>query len=214
MRTVLINHIRGSIKRLGLRVQSCSTEAFPIRFIAIVDDLPEMLVPALMPLIKQIDDLTRQIRVYDKQIERLCDTKYPETDATRQIHGVGSLTALAFVLTLESPDRFPHRRSVGSFVGLVPRRDQSGSSDKQLKITKCGNHYLRRLLVGCAQYILGPFGGESDLRTYGERIALKGGKNAKRRAVVAVARKLSVLMHALWSTGEEYEPLRHSKKAA
>jgi len=167
-----------------------------------------------LPLIKQIDNLTLQIRVYDKQIERLCDAKYPETIAIRQINGVGSLIALAFVLILESPNRFPNRRSVGSFVGLVPRRDQSGASDKQLRITKCGNQYLRRLLVGCAQYILGPFAGESDLRNYGEKIYLKGGKNAKRRAVIAVARKLSVLMHALWSTGEEYEPLRHSKKAA
>jgi len=214
IRTVMVNHIRGSVKRLGLRVDACSTNAFPDRFMTIVDVLPETLIPALLPMVKQIDDLTRQIRVYDKQIERLCDTKYPETIAIRQIHGVGALTALAFILTLESPARFPNRRSVGAFVGLVPRRDQSGTSDKQLRITKCGNQYLRRLLVGCAQHILGPFGAQSDLRYYGERIYLRGGKNAKRRAVVAVARKLSVLMLALWTTGEVYDPLRHSKKAA
>lgn len=158
--------------------------------------------------------MTQQIKIYDKQIQRLCESKYPETISIQQIQGVAALTALAFVLTLESPDRFPNRRSVGSFLGLVPRRDQSGSTDKQLRITKRGNSFLRRLLVGSAQYILGPFGKESDLRSYGNRICQRGGKNAKRRAVIAVARKLSVLMHALWSTGEVYEPLRQSKKAA
>lgn len=214
VRTTLINHVRGSIKRLGLRIKSCSPETFSTHFQKQMNDFPEQLLPAMVPLVKQISDMTRQIKVYDKQIQRLCDTKYPETIPIQQIQGVAALTALAFVLTLEKADRFPNRRAVGAFLGLVPKRDQSGSTDKQLRITKCGNNFLRRLLVGSAQYILGPFGMDSDLRSYGNRICQRGGKNAKRRAVVAVARKLSVLMHALWSTGEVYEPLRQSKKAA
>jgi transposase len=213
-RTGLINHIRGTIKQFGLRIQSCSAPAFAKQFNLQIDEIPEMLIPAFLPLVKFIDELSEQIRSYDKQIARLCQTKYPETEALRQIKGVGPVTALAFVLFIESPERFPDHRRVGAFLGLVPRRDQSGSVDKQLRITKAGNPYLRRLLVGCVHYIMGPNGPESDLKIFGEKLCERGGKNAKKRAVVAVARKLSVLMLALWSTGEVYEPLRHHKKGA
>jgi transposase len=120
---------------------------------------------------------------------------------------VGPITALAFVLTLEEPERFERSRSVGAYLGLTPRRDQSGETDKQLRITKAGDTYLRQLLVNCAHYIMGPFGQECNLREYGMRIASRGGKNARRRAVVAVARKLAVLLHHLWVSGEEYLPL-------
>ncbi|BCO08266.1 hypothetical protein GF1_06420 [Desulfolithobacter dissulfuricans] len=123
------------------------------------------------------------------------------------IKGVGALTALAFILVLEDPSRFDKSSQVGSFLGLTPRRDQSGETDKQLRITKAGNPYLRRLLVGAAQYILGPFGEDCNLRRFGQRISDRGGKNGKRRAVVAVARKLAVLLHHLWVTGEIYDPL-------
>lgn len=116
----------------------------------------------------------------------------------RGIKSVGPLTALAFVLILEDPSRFNTSRQVGCFLGLTPRRDQSGETDKELRITKAGNPYLRRLLVGSAQYILGPFGEDCNLRRFGLRLATRGGKNAKRRAVVAVARNLAVLMHRLW----------------
>ena len=118
------------------------------------------------------------------------------------------MTALAYLLTLEEPGRFEQSRSVGAYVGLTPRRDQSGQTDKQLRITQCGDGYLRQLLVTSSHYILGPFGPDSDLRRYGLRIAERGGKNAKKRAVVAVARKLAVLLHHLWKTGVDYEPLR------
>ena len=126
---------------------------------------------------------------------------------TRAIKGVGPLTSLAFILTLEDPTRFDKSRQVGSFVGLTPRRDQSGETDKQLRITKAGNPYLRMLLVGSTQYILGPFGEDCNLRKFGLRLAAQGGKNAKRRAVVAVARKPAVLLHRLWKNGEVYDPL-------
>ena len=123
---------------------------------------------------------------------------------------MGPITVLAYILTLEEPERFDNSRSVGAFLGLTPRRDQSGETDRQLRITKAGNKYLRQLLVGCAQYILGPFGPESDLKEFGLRLAARGGKNAKRRAVVAVARKLAVLLHRLWITGEVYDAVHKS----
>jgi transposase len=167
-----------------------------------------------MPLIEQVGLFTQQIRRYDRQLEQLAREVYPETGCLRQIHGVGWLTSLAFVLTLESPTRFDKSRAVGPYLGLTPRKDQSGSRDKQLRISKEGDPYLRRLLVSCAHYILGRFGRDSDLRRYGERLTCRGGRAAKRKAVVAVARKLAVLLHRLWLTGEQYVPLYNAQRSA
>jgi transposase len=133
--------------------------------------------------------LSERIREYDRRLEEVADELYPETKLLRQIHGVGALTALAFVLTLEDPSRFAKsRQEVGPYLGLVPTTDQSGKSDPQRRISKHGNELTRKLLVNCAHYVLGPFGEDSDLRRHGEKIAERGGKNAKKRAVVAVAR--------------------------
>jgi transposase len=202
-RATLITHARGAVKSVGERISKCGAEVFHKR---LLEEMPSQLRPALEPIRKSIEDLTRRIRHYDKLIEELATTKYPETQRVRQIRGVGPVTALAFVLTLEDASRFEKSRCVGPFLGLTPRRDQSGNTDKQLGITKNGDRYLRRLLVGCAHYILGAFGPDCDLKRFGMRIAARGGKNAKRRAVVAVARKLAVLMHQLWISGDEYDP--------
>ncbi len=210
-RTLLINHVRGMVKSFGARLPSCSAESFPSRVEA---RLPEALAPVLFPVLETIADLTRQIRGYDGQIKAMCQTRYRETESLSEIGGVGALTALAYVLTLEDPSRFAKSRHVGPALGLVPRRDQSGSHDPQLRITKTGDAFLRRLLVGSAQYILGPFGPDCDLRRWGLALAERGGKNAKKRAVVAVARKLAILMHRLWKTGEVYDPFWASHTAA
>jgi len=132
----------------------------------------------------------------------------------RQVEGIGPLTALTFVLTIEDPYRFQKSRSVGAYLGLVPARDQSGDRDPQKRISKEGDEMLRKLLVSCAHYILGPFGSDSDLRPHGKKIASRGGKNSKKRAVVAVARKLAVLLHSLWLSGELYEPLRNTERSS
>jgi transposase len=162
--------------------------------------------------LEQIGSLTQCIRDYDRQLETISKEYYPETDLLRQVEGIGPLTALTFVLTLEDPSRFERSRSLGAYLGLVPARDQSGDRDPQKRISKEGDEMLRKLLVGSAHYILGPFGGDSDLRRHGEKIASRGGKNAKKRAVVAVARKLSVLLHHLWVTGEVYDPLHNTHR--
>jgi len=142
-----------------------------------------------------------------------CREKYGHTELLRQVKGVGPLTSLAYVLTLENPDRFRKSRDVGPYLGLVPQQEDSGDSQPQLGINKAGDMMLRRLLVGSAHYILGPFGPDTDLRRYGLRLCERGGKNAKKRAVVAVGRKLAVLLHRLWISGEVYEPLRHAPPA-
>jgi transposase len=160
------------------------------------------------PLLTAIDAVNAEIKQLDAELESLAGEKYPATERLRQIPGVGPLTALCFVLTLESPEHFADARAVGPYLGLVPRRDQSGETDKQLGITKAGHVQLRCLLVNCAHYILGPFGPPCHLRAAGERIAARGGKSAKKRAVIAVARKLAVTLLALWKTGADYQPQR------
>ena len=210
-RTELINHVRGVSKACGVRIPKCTSESFVRR----VDktELSEGLRAALQPLLLALGALTEQIKSYERTIERMAQRKQ-ELQPLLQIHGVGELTAMAFVLTLQDPARFGSGRNVGAYLGLVPRQWQTGNSDPQLRISKCGDAFVRRLLVNCAQRILGPFGQDSDLRRYGQRLHLRGGKNAKKKAVIAVARKLAVLMHRLWCTGEIYRPLRAQPTAA
>jgi transposase len=204
-RTLLINHVRGAGKAWGARLPASSAPAFTTTAAA---GVPRELRSALDPLLEVIARLTQEIRGMERQLERLAVERYPETARLRQPSGVGLLTALCYVLTLADPGRFPHSRVVGPYLGLCPRRDQSGGRDAQLRITKRGDAMLRRLLVSGAQYILGPFGPDTDLRRWGLRLAARGGKNAKKRAVVAVARKLATLLHRLWVSGAAYQPLR------
>jgi transposase len=206
-RSSLINFVRGTCKTAGTRLPKCSAEAFAK---TVIEHIPKDLLAACVPCINTILELTQKIRHLDSQIEALCEEGYPETMGLRQIKGVGPVTALAYVLTLEDPNRFSKSRDVGSYLGLIPKRDQSGCTDKPLSITKAGNTYLRRLLVGSAQYILGPFGPDCELRSYGMRIASRGGKIAKRKATVAVARKLAVMMHHIWKNKTVYNPFYQS----
>jgi transposase len=209
-RTKLINHVRGSVKAFGARLPKCSTASFHKKVAA---QIPQELRPALEPVLETIASLTARIHHCDRQLEQLAQEHYPETKLLGQIQGVGTLTALTFVLTLEDPTRFEESRQVGTYLGLVPSKDQSGERDPQKRISREGDEMLRRLLVGSAHYILGPFGEDCDLRRHGLKIAGgTAGKNVRKRAVVAVARKLSVLLHRLWSTGEVYEPLYNTRQ--
>jgi transposase len=171
--------------------------------------LPQQLQEALEPLLHQVEALTVRIEKCDRQVEQIARTKYPETELLRQVKGVGPLIALTFVLTVADKQRFQHSRDVGCYLGLRPKRSQSGQSEPELRITKEGDVYLRKLLVQGAHYILGRKGPDTDLKRWGARLAL-GGKRAKKRAVVAVARKLAVLLHKLWSCGEVYQPLHNN----
>ena len=207
-RTRLVNHVRGTVKAAGGRLPSCAATYFARRA---REGLPEQLAPALVPLLDQVEALTTQIRVYEQQVEQLSRERYPATLRLRQVPGVGPLTALAFVLTLEDPTRFKPARSVGPFLGLTPRNRMSGKIAPQLRITKAGDAYLRRLLVLGARHLLGsPHAPDTDLRRWGLRLAERGGKNARKRATVAVARKVAVLLVRLWASGEDYEPRRNS----
>ena len=208
-RTRLISHVRGAVKSFGGRLPAGGTDAFAKKA---EPHIPEELRPALSPLLSTIAQLTTQIKALDERIEETARERYPETRLLTQVPGVGVLTAQCFMLTIEDPARFPSARAVASYVGLRPRQADSGALSPQLRITKAGDEHLRWLLVAAAHHILGPFGPDSDLKRWGLGLAEKGGKNAKKRAVVAVARKLAVLLLRLWQTGEVYEPLRNAKR--
>jgi transposase len=165
----------------------------------------------LEPLFTQIGFLTEQIKKYDADVKRMCRKEYKEAMLFEPVNGVGPLVSLGYILTIDNPKRFAKSRDVGPYLGLIPGQYESGESRPQMRITKTGDRFMRQLLVQSANYILGPFGKDSDLRRHGLKIAARGGKSGKKRAAVAVARKLAVLMHRLWVTGEVYEPLRNSE---
>ena len=209
-RTKLVNSLRGLVKSIGGRLPKQAAKSIGTRTSLRV---PEELQEALHPMLLAIEALTDEIKTYDQRVDELARKDHAEVGVLTQVAGVGNLTALAFILTLEDSAHFASSRDVGAFLGLVPKRDQSGNTDKALRISKAGDRMVRTLLVQCAHHILGRNGPPSDLRQYGERIAARGGKVAKRKAVVAVARKLAVTLHALWRSGEVYVPERNSAAA-
>jgi transposase len=204
-RTSLVNAARGFAKASGERLPACDADSLDVET---MDALPTGLKERLRPLLEQIESLTAKIKEADQQLEHIARTEYPETRLLRQVSGVGVLIALTFVLTVEDSARFEKSRDVGCYVGLRPRRSESGQSQPELRITKEGDSYLRKMLVQGAHLILGRRGPDTDLKRWGLKLAARGGKNQKKRAVVAVARKLAILLHRLWVTAEVYRPLR------
>jgi transposase len=206
VRTSLVNTARGLAKAMGERLPKCDADQMVVpRAVS----LPPQLRQVLEPLLKEVESLTEKIKDSDREIEQIARKDYPEAALLQQVGGVGPLIALTFILTIEDKNRFQKSRDVGCYVGLRPRRSDSGQSQPQLRITKEGDPYLRTMLVQGAQYILSRRGPDTDLKRWGLHLAKHGGKRGKKRAVVAVARKLGILLHRLWVTGEVYEPLRN-----
>jgi transposase len=201
-RVALINAVRFTLKSLGYPVSNPSSERFHK---LVLSEVPESIGEMIAQNVAAIAELTQRIKALEVSISRLAAERYPETIYLQQVSGVGPITSLYFVLKVGTPGRFQRTRDIGAFLGLCPRRDQSGETDKELRISKCGDQYLRGLLVNAAQYILGPFGTDSALREHGLRLAQEGTARAKKRALVAVARKLAVLLLTLWKSREPYE---------
>lgn len=210
-RTHLVAHVRGILKAFGIRLPSWSASCFGKRA---GKEIPASLQPALAPVLAVLAELEVQIRQFDRTIEQVVGERYPKAARLRQVVGVGPITAAAFVLTIGDPTRFRRSRDVGPWAGLCPKKQESGDRDPQLGIAKTGDGFLRRILVNASHYILGPFGRDCDLRRFGLRICERGGGKSKRRAVVAVARKLAVLLHRLLVSDAVYEPLRDKTLAA
>jgi transposase len=209
-RTALVNAARGLVKSYGERLPKCGTQQVNRELAA---ELSVELREVIEPLLQEIESLNERIQEYEVRMEKIAKESYPQVALLKQVKGVGTQIALTYVLTLEDPQRFRKSRDVGCFLGLRPGRRNSGQSEPQKHISKEGDRYLRTMLVQGAHYILGPFGEDSDLRRWGLKLAERGGKNAKKRAVVAVARKLAILLHRLWVNGEVYEPLHNSQQA-
>jgi transposase len=214
-RTSLINHVRGMAKSYGCRLPVCGAEAFAE---VAAKEMPAALKGALGGVLALLAEVDEQLYGYDCQVKHACEAKYREqTRWLLQVGGVGPVTALTYVLTIEDAERFEDSRDVGAYLGLVAKRRQSGKEDPQLGISKAGDEMLRKLLVNCAHHILGHLGADSDLRRWGMRLLeagqRAGKKGARKRAAAAVARKLAVILHVLWKHQREYEPLRMIAKA-
>jgi transposase len=208
-RTGLVNTARGLAKSYGERLRGCNVRNMnPEK----AEGLSPELQRALEPLLSAIEELSEQICEYNDRIEVLAQQSYPQVALLKQIKGIGTLFALTFLLTLEDPHRFQKSRDVGCYLGLRPGRRNSGQSQPQMHIRKEGDPYLRTLLVQGVQHILGRFGVDCDLRRWGLKLAEGGGRNGKKRAMVATARKLAVLLHHVWVSGEVYEPLHNSSR--
>jgi transposase len=210
IRTGLVSSVRGVVKATGARLRKCAAANFSQE---VKDMIAEPLRPALAPILEVIDQVNEEIYEYDCLLEHWAQTRYPESSRLTQVKGVGTLTALMYMLTVGDKQRFSRTRDIGPYLGLRPKSGQSGDRDPQLRITKAGDGLLRKTLVECAQYIVGPFGQDSDLRRWGLQMIGAGNasKRAKQRAVVGVARRLAVLLMSLWKSGETYEPLRNSQ---
>jgi transposase len=206
-RTGLVNAARGFSKAMGERLPKCDPDQLGVER---MEGMPAPLRETLKPLLEEVESLTEKIQECDTKIEQIARSEYPETKLLEQVSGVGTLIALTFVLTIEDKERFQKSRDVGCYVGLRPKQSDSGKSQPQLRITKEGDVYLRKLLVQGAHCILAKRGPDTDLKRWGLKLCGRGGKNARKRAVVSVARKLAILLHRLWVTGEVYEPLRNA----
>lgn len=209
-RTRLFNHVRGTLKPFGIKPVHCSTTAFPDR---VADEIPAELAPALEPILKVLRELNDQIAAHDRQVDAMTAAN-PVATHLATVYGVGALTALTFRLTIEDPTKFKQSRVVAAFLGLTPAKDQSGQSDPQRHISKAGDPLTRRLLVQCAHHMLGHTGADCDIRRWGLHLAERGGKDGRKRAIVAVARKLAVVLHRIWVTGQPYRPFRDAPAMA
>ena len=211
VRTTLINSVRSTVKGFGSRLPRCVADSFSTR---VKDSLPPELKSLLEPLLDLIAETTARIKAFDLNIEEVARKRYPEAAILRSVPGVGPIASLTFVLTIGNHGRFASSRDVGAYLGLRPKRSQSGDRDPQLRITKAGDGYLRKILVQCSHYILGPLGPASALRQWGLSLANRGGANGKKRAITAVTRKLAVLLHRLWVKGEFYRPFPSESPAS
>ena len=209
VRTGLINCARGLAKPMGERLKKCDADQVKE---TLADGMSQAVRLVIGPLLKSVEMMSEQIAEYGQRIEEIAK-RYPEIRLLTQVYGVGTLIALAFVLTLGDAERFGHSRDVGAFLGLQPKQRDSGNSQPQLGISKTGDRLMRSLMVQAAHCVMRKGAPDSDLKAWGLGKMQSGGKRAKRRAIVGVARKLAVMLHRLWASGEVYDPL-YNRKAA
>ena len=195
----LENQIRGLLKNVGLVIGRAKFNVFAVRAEDLIENRPE-LIAVVEPLLKarkaieqQTDDLDRQVLKlarYDAQVRKFMT-----------VPGAGPITALCFKATIDDPTRFKRSRSVGAYVGLTTRRHASGEIDWTGRISKCGDTMLRSYLFEAAGVLLTRVPKWSALKAWGMRLAKR---NGLRKATVAVARKLAVILHRMWIDRTEF----------
>ena len=212
-RTQIINQMRGFAKSMGYRIESVEAERFHTLNRA---DWPKDLEDCAWPLMGVLKVLAIKIKAYDRLIERLAEK--PEfkvmVERARTVYGIGIIGSTVIVAAIGGdPNKFEHARDVGPYLGLTPKQDQSGETDKQLHITKAGSDIVRKALTECANAAMKSSAKDTDVKLKGLRIAMHGGKIAKKKARMAVARMLAITVIALLKNPEEeYVPLSEAGK--
>jgi transposase len=201
------NQVRGLLKNLGLVIGRAKMNVFAMRAAELADARPE-LAAAVEPLLKAREAVGEQIADLDRKVMQLARND-AQVRRFMTAPGVGPITALCFLATIDDPTRFKKSRSVGAYVGLTTRRYASGEVDWTGRISKCGDKMLRSYLYEAANVLLTRVAKWSALKAWGVRLAKRSGL---RKAKVAVARKLAVILHRMWIEGSEFK--WSSKQAA
>ncbi len=208
MRTRLSNHIRGVLKTFGLLPGGMRGLPFDRKVEALLAARPDVAL-IVRPMLIAWRQLRVQITAFDKAIRALVKSN-TACRLLMSVPGIGVLSALAYVSTVEDPARFARSRSVGAHLGLTPRQYQSGEMDRSGRISRCGESLARTLLYEAAVVILSRMKRASSLKDWAEAIARRAGAG---KARVALARKLSVILHSIWRSGEPFRWPEHSGSA-
>jgi transposase len=209
MVTRVSNHIRGVMKIFGLVVAGARGTGFAARVEELIADRPEVQ-SIVAPMLGTWLHLRSQVAVFDRQLLGLAKTR-PECRLLMSIPGVGYVSALAFMGAIDRPERFTRSRAVGAHLGLTPKQHQSGEVDRLGEISKCGDAYVRTVLVEAANSLLIRCRKPSPLREWAVALERRSGP---KKARTALARKLAVIMHSVWRTGQPYAPALPTRMAA
>jgi transposase len=204
----LENQVRGLLKNLGLVIGRAKFNVFAARAEELIEDRPE-LVAAVRPLLEARKAIEQQVSDLDRKVHKLARHDV-QIRRFMTVPGVGPITALCFKATIDDPMRFKRSRSVGAYIGLTTRRHASGEIDWSGRISKCGDAMLRMYLFEAAGVLLTRVPKWSGLKAWGAKLTKR---NGLRKAKVAVARKLAVILHRMWIDGTEFR-WSSTKKAA
>jgi transposase len=201
MRTTLYSQIRGLLKTFGIVLRPAKGGSFEqlVRQAISSDAQLQGVIGSLLTI---WCSLTDELRIYDREVERAA-RNHEVCRLLMTTPGVGSLTALAFVTAIDNPCRFRRSIDVGAYLGLTPRRYQSGEVDRVGRISKCGDRMARSLLFEAAHILLTRIKTRSALQTWGQALSRRVGP---KKAKVAVARRLAVTLHRMWVDGAEFAP--------
>jgi transposase len=200
-RCALENQIRGLLKTFGLVLGKAGRRRFEVRLRELLAAEPR-LGRLVTPLLEVRRSLVEQIQTYDRCLVAIA-RRHAVVRRLMSVPGVGAVTAVAFVAAIDDPSRFRRSRHVGAYFGLVPRRYQSGEVDRPGRISKAGDQLVRTLLYEAANALLTRSRQPSALKAWAEAIAARSGR---KKAKVALARRLAVMLHRLWRDGTAFVP--------